>query len=455
MSKENNKPMADTNNQRIRIIIMGAAGRDFHNFNAYFKDNKLYEVVAFTAAQIPVIEERKYPQELAGRLYPQGIPIYSEERLSELIKAHNIDQVILAYSDLEFEDVMHKASQVLAAGADFRLMGPKTTMLRSKKPVISIIAVRTGAGKSPCTRRVTKILRDLGVRVSIIRHPMPYGNLIKERCQKFETFEDLDKYETTIEEREEYEPHIANGFTVFAGVDYQCILEEAEKSGDLIIWDGGNNDFPFYHSDLNICIADAHRPGHEMKYYPGETNFRMADIIIINKVKTAPADGIKIIKENIKRANPTAKVIEAASPITVDQPSVIQGKRVLVVEDGPTLTHGQMSYGAGAIAAKNLGADIIDPRPFAVGSIKGVYEKYTHLDQILPAMGYGEHQIQELEETICNAKCDAVVIGTPIDLTRLITCDKPMTRVRYELEEIKGPTLKDILTEFVTNKGLK
>jgi len=388
-------------------------------------------------------------------LYPQGVPIYSEERLVELIKTHKIDQVILAYSDLAFEDVMHKASLVLAAGADFRLMGPKTTMLKSQKPVISIIAVRTGAGKSPCTRRITKILRDLDIKVSIIRHPMPYGNLIKEKCQKFEKFEDLDKYETTIEEREEYEPHIANGFTVFAGVDYQCILEEAEKSGDMIIWDGGNNDFPFYYSDLTICIADAHRPGHEMSYYPGETNFRMADIIIINKVKTAPTDGVKIIKENIRLANPRAKVIEAASPITVDQPSLIKGKRVLVVEDGPTLTHGQMSYGAGAIAAKNLGAEIIDPRPFAVGSIKSIYEKYTHLDRILPAMGYGDQQIKELEETICKAECEAVVIGTPIDLTRIINCNKPMTRVRYELQELGELTLEDILTEFVKNKGLK
>ena len=349
---------------------------------------------------------------------------------------------------------MHKASLVLAAGADFRLMGPKTTMLKSKKPVISIIAVRTGAGKSPCTRRVTTILRDLDIKVSIIRHPMPYGNLIKERCQKFETFEDLDKYESTIEEREEYEPHIANGFTVFAGVDYHCILEEAEKSGDVIIWDGGNNDFPFYFSDLTICITDAHRPGHEMSYYPGETNFRMADIIIINKVKTAPADGVKIIKENIKLANLSAKIIEAASPITVDQPSLIKGKRVLVVEDGPTLTHGQMSYGAGAIAAKNLGAEVIDPRPFAVGSIKGVYEKYKHLDSILPAMGYGEHQIKELEETICNAECEAVVIGTPIDLTRIINCNKPMTRVRYEMEELGELTLNEILLEFVKNMDL-
>ena len=388
-------------------------------------------------------------------MYPQGVPIYSEERLVELIKTHKIDQVILAYSDLAFEDVMHKASLVLAAGADFRLMGPKTTMLKSQKPVISIIAVRTGAGKSPCTRRITKILRDLDIKVSIIRHPMPYGNLIKEKCQKFEKFEDLDKNETTIEEREEYEPHIANGFTVFAGVDYQCILEEAEKSGDMIIWDGGNNDFPFYYSDLTICIADAHRPGHEMSYYPGETNFRMADIIIINKVKTAPTDGVKIIKENIRLANPRAKVIEAASPITVDQPSLIKGKRVLVVEDGPTLTHGHMSYGAGAIAAKNLGAEIIDPRPFAVGSIKSIYEKYTHLDRILPAMGYGDQQIKELEETICKAECEAVVIGTPIDLTRIINCNKPMTRVRYELQELGELTLEDILTEFVKNKGLK
>ncbi|MFX1466338.1 MAG: cyclic 2,3-diphosphoglycerate synthase [Promethearchaeota archaeon] len=428
---------------------------EFHNFNAYFKDNEVYKVVAFTAAQIPGIEERRYPAELAGHLYPQGIPIYSEERLSELIKTYNIDQVILAYSDLAFEDVMNKASLILAEGADFRLMGPKTTMLKSSKPVISIVAVRTGAGKSPCTRKVTKILRDLGLKVSIIRHPMPYGNLIKEKCQKFETFEDLDKYETTIEEREEYEPHIANGFTVFAGVDYQCILEEAEKSGDLIVWDGGNNDFSFYHSDLTICVADAHRPNHEMSYYPGETNFRMADVIIINKVKTAPEDGIRIIKENIERVNASAKVIESASPITVDQPSLIKGQRVLVIEDGPTLTHGQMSYGAGSIAAKNLGAEIIDPRPFAVGSIKEVYEKYTHLDQILPAMGYGEHQIQELEETICNAECDAVVIGTPIDLTRLISCNKPMTRVRYELEEIRGPTLKEILTDFVTKMDLR
>ncbi|TYP58821.1 cyclic 2,3-diphosphoglycerate synthase [Thermosediminibacter litoriperuensis] len=435
--------------KRIRTIIMGAAGRDFHVFNTYFRDNELYEVVAFTATQIPNIEGRKYPADLAGRLYPDGIPIYPESRLEELVKEMGVDQVIFAYSDVSHEEVMHKASRALSAGADFRLMGPKSTMIKSVKPVVSVCAVRTGVGKSQTTRRVCQILKDMGKKVVAIRHPMPYGDLSQQVCQRFATYEDLDRHKCTIEEREEYEPHIDMGIVVYAGVDYGVILKEAEKEADIIVWDGGNNDFPFYNTDLHIVLVDPHRPGHEVKYHPGETNLRMADVVVINKIDTASSEGIDAVRKSIEQVNPGAQVVEAASPIFVEDPAKIKGKRVLVVEDGPTLTHGEMTYGAGYVAAKKYGAaDIVDPRPYAVGSIKDTYAKYTHLSAILPAMGYGDIQVKELEETINRAECDTVIIGTPIDLTRITKLNKPTVRVRYRLQEIGTPTLEDLLRRF-------
>ncbi|MGB4287154.1 MAG: cyclic 2,3-diphosphoglycerate synthase, partial [Tepidanaerobacteraceae bacterium] len=375
---------------KIKTIIMGAAGRDFHVFNTYFRDNELYEVVAFTATQIPNIEGRKYPAILAGKLYPDGIPIYTEDQLPNLIKTHDVRQVVFAYSDISHEDVMHKASTVLAAGADFRLMGPKNTSLKSTKPVISVCAVRTGVGKSQTTRAVCKYFKEKGKKVVAIRHPMPYGDLSKQICQRFATYEDLDLHQCTIEEREEYEPHIDSGIVVYAGVDYEVILREAEKEADVIIWDGGNNDFPFYHTDLSIVLVDPLRPGHELLYHPGETNLKLADLIIINKIDSANAADINTVRENIEKVNPKAQVIEAASPISVEEPEMVKGKRVLVIEDGPTLTHGEMGFGAGFVAAKKFGAGtIVDAKPFAVGSIKETYEKYPHLNTILPAMGYG------------------------------------------------------------------
>ncbi|NJE07879.1 GTPase [Thermococcus sp. M39] len=439
-----------TEKKKKRVIILGAAGRDFHNFNVFFRNNPDYEVVAFTATQIPDIEGRIYPPELAGPLYPNGIPIWSEDDLEKIIKEHNIDIAVFAYSDVSHEHVMHLASRVHAAGADFWLLGPKSTMLKSSKPVIAVTAVRTGCGKSQTSRKVAKILKDLGYKVAVIRHPMPYGDLRKQIVQRFATYEDLDKYECTIEEREEYEPHIDYGHVVYAGVDYEKILREAEKEADIILWDGGNNDFPFYEPDLWIVVADPHRPGHELKYHPGETNFRAADVIIINKIETAYPENVQKVRENIEKVNPNAIVIEAASPIFVDKPELIKGKRVLVVEDGPTLTHGGMKYGAGYVAAKKFGAkEIIDPRPYAVGSIVETYKKYPHLDVILPAMGYSPKQIKELEETINRADADVVVIGTPIDLRRILNINKPAVRVRYELEEIGQPKLYDILKDFV------
>jgi len=436
--------------QKIKVIIMGAAGRDFHNFNVYFRNNDAYEVVAFTATQIPGIAERGYPPELAGANYPNGIPIYPEEELPNLIKQHDIDQVVFAYSDVPHEYVMHKASMVLANGADFRLMGPKTTMLEAKVPLVSVCAVRTGSGKSQTSRQIAKILKNKGLRVVAIRHPMPYGDLRKQIWQRFATYEDLDKYECTIEEREEYEPHIDNGIIVYAGVDYEKILREAEKEADVIVWDGGNNDLSFYKSDLHIVVADPHRAGNELTYYPGETNLRMADVVIINKVDTADPKNVEKVKENIEKVNPKARVLEAASPVTVDKPELIKGNRVLVIEDGPTLTHGNMPYGAGAVIAKKLGArEMVDPRPYAVGSIKETYEKYTHLGAILPAVGYGDKQIAELKATIDRTPCDAVVIGTPIDLRRVMTIDKPTVRAKYELKVLGPVTLEEILEEFL------
>ena len=432
---------------KIKIIIMGAAGRDFHNFNVFFRNNGQYEVVCFTAAQIPDIAGRKYPPELSGPLYPEGIPIYDEKDILDLIVKNKVDQVVLAYSDLPHVLVMQKASRILAY-ADFRLMGYEQTALKSKLPVISVCAVRTGCGKSQTTRKIGKILRQHGKRVAVIRHPMPYGDLTKQIWQRFAEFSDLDKYECTIEEREEYEPHINEGNLVFAGVDYQKILEEAEKEADIILWDGGNNDFPFYKSDLKIVVVDPFRPNHELTYYPGQTNLDIADVVIVNKVNTAPKEGIETVLKNIKNENPGAKIIMGDSVITIDDPNQIKDKKVLVVEDGPTLTHGEMKIGAGVIAARQAGAkEIVDPRPYAVGSIKTTFEKYSHLDQVLPAMGYGKKQIAELEETINKVPADSVIIGTPIDLRKLVKINKPAVRVKYDLVEKEGGTLEDLLKE--------
>lgn len=431
---------------KIRTLIMGAAGRDFHNFNTFYRDNPNYEVVAFTATQIPNIAGRKYPAALAGELYPEGIPIHPESELVDLIKNEHIDQVLFAYSDVPYEYVMHKAALVNATGADFRLMGTKNTQIKSTKPVVAVCAVRTGSGKSQTTRRVSLILRDMGYKVAAIRHPMPYGDLVKQKVQRFANYDDLDKHECTIEEREEYEPHIDNGVIVYAGVDYEAILREAEKEVDIVLWDGGNNDFSFYVPDLLIVVADPHRPGHEMRYYPGETNVRMADVFVINKVDTANLEDVITVRNNLFDLNPDAVVIEGASPLFVDDPEAIRGKRVLVVEDGPTLTHGEMAYGAGFVAARRFGAgEIVDPRPFAVASIKSTYEKYPNTGTILPAMGYGDQMMRDLEETINKADVDLVLSGTPIDLTRVIKINKPIQRVRYELQEIGEPTLKSIL----------
>jgi len=432
-----------------KVIIMGAAGRDFHNFNVYFRDNADYRVVAFTATQIPDIEGRKYPAELAGKLYPKGIPIVAEEELSPLIEKHKVDDVHFAYSDVSHEYVMNKGSQVMAAGANFILLGPNDTMIKSRKPVVSVCAVRTGSGKSQTSRKVALTLKAKGRKVAVIRHPMPYGDLVKQKVQRYATYDDLVKNECTIEEREEYEPHIDNGIIVYAGVDYGAILKQAEKEADVILWDGGNNDFSFYRSNLEIVVADPHRAGHELRYHPGETNFRRAQVIVINKMDTAQRAQVEAVLENIRTYNPKAVVIRANSKITVENGEVIAGKRVLVIEDGPTVTHGGMKFGAGFVAAQKYGAaEIIDPRPFAVGSIKKTFEKYSHLDKVLPAMGYGEKQTKELAATINKTDCDLVVSGTPIDLNRVITTTKKLLRVRYELDEIGSPTIKDVLKGF-------
>jgi len=430
----------------VRTVIMGAAGRDFHNFNVYFRDNSHYDVVAFTATQIPGIENRTYPPTLSGSRYPNGIPILPEGDLPKIIKEKNVDLAVLAYSDLSYADVMHKASIVLACGPDFRLMGPKTTMLKSNLPLVSVCAVRTGAGKSTVSRSVSRSLKKLFGRVVVIRHPMPYGKLSEEVCQRFATYEDMSRFECTIEEREEYEPHIDIGNVVYAGVDYEKILREAEKEADVILWDGGNNDLPFYKPDLQIVVVDPFRPGDEVGYYPGEANLRMADVVVINKVDTASAKDVKTVRENVKRVRPEARIVEAASEIYVDDRSLVRGKRVVAVEDGPTVTHGGMKEGVGAIAARKFGAkQLIDPRKYAVGSIKRIFEKYPHLGKVLPAMGYGEKQIKELEQTIDSIDCDAFVFGTPIDLRRIMKVPKPAVRVRYEIREVTKPTLYEIL----------
>jgi predicted GTPase len=431
-------------------IIMGAAGRDFHNFNVYFRNNTDYRVIAFTATQIPDIEDRKYPPALSGESYPEGIPIYPEEELSSLIKKHDISEVFFAYSDVSHEYVMHKASQVHAAGASFTLLGPDETMIKSQLPLISVCAVRTGSGKSQTSRKIALLLKEKGKRVVVIRHPMPYGDLAIQKVQRFATYEDMIEQECTIEEMEEYEPHIKNGIIVFAGVDYGAILEEAEKEADIILWDGGNNDFSFYKADLEIVVVDPHRPGHELLYHPGETNFRRAQVLVINKIDTAEKEKMELLLKNIKQFNPDATIIRANSKISVPEGEEIAGKTVLVVEDGPTLTHGGMPYGAGIIAATQHGASkIVDPRPYAVGSIKETFHKYSHLDKVLPAMGYGKKQTDELAQTINKAECDLVVSGTPIDLGRLIKTNKKILRVTYKLEEIGSPDLEEVLREFL------
>lgn len=436
--------------ERQRVAIMGAAGRDFHNFNVYFRKNPAYEVVAFTAAQIPNIEERKYPAQLAGEAYPQGIPIFPESELEELIRTEDIDQVVFAYSDVTHTYVMHRASEVLAWGADFRLMGLDTTQLKSDKPVVSVCAVRTGSGKSQTSRRVAQILQEMGHHVAVIRHPMPYGELAAQASQRFAAYEDLDRYNCTIEEREEFEPHLAMGSIVYAGVDYEQILRSAEEEADVILWDGGNNDLPFFTSDLHIVLVDPHRPGHELTYHPGEANLLAADVVLVNKVDTAAPEDVLAVRENVRSRNPSAQIVEAASPILVDDPSEIRGKRVLAVEDGPTLTHGEMAYGAAWVAARRFGAaEIVDPRPHAVGSILETYAQYATTGDVLPAMGYGAEQIEELEQTIHNADVDLVLIGTPIDLGRLLDIGKPSQRVRYELQVIGRPSLQEIVAAVV------
>jgi predicted GTPase len=438
-----------------RVAILGAAGRDFHNFNTVYRDNPDYEVVAFTATQIPGIEGRRYPAALAGSLYPDGIPIFAEEELPTLIREKNIDLAVFSYSDVAHETVMHLASLCIAAGADFAILGAGRTMISAKVPVVAITAVRTGAGKSQTTRYVSRILKSLGKKVVAIRHPMPYGDLAAQACQRFASYDDLKTEKCTIEEREEYEPHIDNGFVVYAGVDYGQILEKAQKEADVILWDGGNNDLPFYAPDLHICIADPHRAGHETSFHPGEANFRMADLIIINKCDTADESKIGAVEKAAAKINPKAKVIRANSPVTCERPETVKGKKALVIEDGPTLTHGGMTFGAGVVAARKAGAaEIVDPQPYAVGSIEATYRKYPNAGGILPAMGYGSEQIAELEETIKKTPCDVVIVGTPIDLTRILKIGQPAVRVRYELEEVVPGEIEKAVRKAI-EKGSK
>ncbi len=444
--------------KKKNVIIIGAAGRDFHNFNTYYRDNELYNVVAFTAAQIPDIDNRQYPAELAGKLYPQGIPIYSQDKLPELIKELNVDECVFAYSDVSYNAVMAISAIVNAAGADFTLLGPKSTSIKSTKPVISVCAVRTGSGKSQTSRKIIELLMAKGLKVVAVRHPMPYGDLVAQRVQRFATVEDLKKHRCTIEEMEEYEPHVVRGNVIYAGIDYEEILRAAEKDPngcDVIIWDGGNNDFSFYDADLAITIVDPHRPGHELSYYPGEVSLRMADVAVINKVDSATQEGIATVEKNIKKVNPGAKIIKADSTISVDNPEIIKGKRVLVVEDGPTLTHGEMKLGAGTVAAQRYGAkELVDPRPYTVGKLKETFNIYPNIGILLPAMGYGEAQLKDLEATINNTDCDAVIIGTPIDLNRIININKPSTRVHYDLNEIGDPNLNEIIEDFIKEHKL-
>ncbi len=440
------------------IIIIGAAGRDFHNFNTYYRDNEFYKVVAFTAAQIPDIDGRKYPSELAGSLYPDGINIYSQDSLPQLIKELDVDECVFAYSDVKYEDVMSVSAIVNTAGADFTLLGPKSTSLKSSKPVISVCAVRTGSGKSQTSRKIIEILMENNLKVIAVRHPMPYGDLVTQKVQRFATIDDLKKHNCTIEEMEEYEPHVERGNVIYAGVDYEEILRAAENDPDgcdVILWDGGNNDFSFYEADLSITIVDPHRPGHELGYYPGEVSLRLADIALINKIDSASLENIALVEENIKLVNPKAKIIKAESKITVDNPDLVKDKKVLVVEDGPTLTHGEMKTGAGTVAAQRLGAkEFVDSRPYIVGKLKDTFKTYPEIGALLPAMGYGEQQLRDLEETINNTDCDSVIIGTPIDLSRIIKINKPYTRVHYELDEVGSPNLHEILEDFIKEHNL-
>jgi predicted GTPase len=443
---------------RKKVIIIGAAGRDFHNFNTYFRDNEDYEVVAFTAAQIPDIDDRQYPAELAGKLYPNGIPIYLEDELSTLIREHQVDTCVFSYSDLPYHKVMGISAIVNTAGANFMLLGPHDTMIKSTKPVVAVGAVRTGCGKSQTSRRIIEILMEKGLKVVAVRHPMPYGDLVKQKVQRFAEIADLEKHQCTIEEMEEYEPHVVRGNVIYAGVDYEAILRAAENdpSGcDIILWDGGNNDFPFYKPDLNITVTDPHRAGHELTYYPGEVTLRLANVAVINKIDSAHPEDIQQVRRNIARIAPHARIVDAASPITVDHPEVIKGKKVLVVEDGPTLTHGEMKIGAGTVAAQKFGAsELVDPRPYTVGKLSETFEIYPGIGTLLPAMGYSEEQLSDLEKTINSTECDSVVIGTPIDLNRLIQIKKPNTRVYYDLQEIGHPTLDEILDEFLKSHNL-
>lgn len=435
-----------------RVVILGAAGRDFHNFNVFFRDNPEYEVVAFTATQIPGIEGRRYPPELAGKLYPRGIPIEPEEKLEEIIREKGVEIAVFSYSDVSHQHVMERAARAQAAGADFWLLGPESTMLTSAKPVIAVCAVRTGSGKSQTTRRVAEILKARGRKVAVIRHPMPYGDLARQRVQRFASLEDLDRHDCTIEEREEYEPHIARGNVVYAGVDYAEILKAAEAEAEVILWEGGNNDFPFLKPDLLIVVADPLRAGHELTYWPGSVNIRMADVVVINKVDSASLEQLERLRAAVFRVNPGAVVIEAASPIAVEDPELVRGKEVLAIEDGPTVTHGEMPYGAAAVAARKLGAELVDPKPYAQGEIAETYARYPHLGPVLPAMGYGEEQIADLAATIARVPCEAVVIGTPVDLRRLIRMPVPATRARYELQELGSPNLEDVIGDFLAGR---
>lgn len=435
------------------VIIIGAAGRDFHNFNTCFRDNQAFNVIAFTAAQIPDIDDRKYPAELAGQQYPDGIPIHAESDLTELIRLHSVSTCVFSYSDVTYDKVMRMSALVNAAGANFLLLGPGDTMIKSRKPLIAVGAVRTGCGKSQTSRRIIELLLKKGLKVVAIRHPMPYGNLVAQKVQRFARVDDLEKHQCTIEEMEEYEPHVVRGNVIYAGVDYEAILRAAEDDPDgcdVIVWDGGNNDFPFYQPDLNITVLDPHRAGHELRYYPGEVTLRLADVVIINKIDSAGPEGIQKVRQNINEVNPGAVVIDAASPIRVDNPALIRGRRVLVVEDGPTLTHGQMTFGAGTVAAHKYGAaECVDPRPYIVGKLNDTFETYPGIGALLPAMGYGEQQIRDLEATINNTECDSVLIGTPIDLNRVVNIEKPNTRVYYDLQEIGYPGLDVVLNEFL------
>ena len=442
-----------------KIVILGAAGRDFHNFNTYYRENEQYEVVAFTATQIPDIEGRRYPADLAGKLYPEGIPIFSEDQLSKIIEKHDVDECVFAYSDVPYQYVMALSAKVNASGASFTLLGPRDTMIKSAKPVLSVGAIRTGCGKSQTSRKIINILNQRGVRAVAIRHPMPYGNLSEQKVQRFAEIEDLTRHNCTIEEMEEYEPYVSRGNVIYAGIDYEAIVRQAEedpKGCDVIIWDGGNNDFPFYRPDLHVCVVDPHRPGHELKYYPGEVTLRLADVVVINKMDSATPEGIDEVKRNIKELAPLAKIIEGNSAIRVEDESVISGNRVLVVEDGPTLTHGGMKIGAGTVAAQRFGAsEMIDPRPFTVGKLSKTFEHYPEIGVLLPAMGYGEEQLKDLETTINNTDCDSVVVGTPIDLARVIDINKPNTRVFYDLEENGDLKLETVVDDFLAEHNLK